>query len=158
MKGSKKVIDVLSEALAEELTAVNQYFLHAEMCGNWGYGKLASLIKKNAIGEMKHAEELIERILFLDGIPDMTKYMQIKIGKKIPEMLQNDLKLELNAIKMYNKSIDTARKEGDDGSADLLRKLLLDEEEHADWLETQVDQIKEIGLENYLTIWVGTEG
>jgi bacterioferritin len=157
MKGSKKVIDVLSEALAEELTAVNQYFLHAEMCANWGYGKLAGFIKKNAIGEMKHAEELIERILFLDGIPNMSKYMPIKIGRKVPEMLKNDMNLELGAIKMYNKGIAIARNEGDDGSADLLRKLLLDEEEHADWLETQLDQIKEIGLENYLTLWVSPE-
>jgi len=157
MKGSKKVIAVLSEALAEELTAVNQYFLHAEMCENWGYGKLAGIIKKNAIGEMKHAEELIERILFLEGIPDMTHYMPIKIGKKVPEMLKNDMNLELGAVKMYNKGIAIARNERDDGSADLLRKLLLDEEEHADWLETQLDQIKEIGLENYLTLWVSPE-
>lgn len=158
MKGSKKVIEALAEGLAEELSAINQYFLHAEMCDNWGYGKLASHIKKNAIGEMKHAEGLIERILFLDGFPNMEGYVPLKIGKTIPEMFKNDLNLELGAVKMYNKNIELARKEGDDGSADLLHKLLLDEEEHADWLETQLDQIKQIGLENYLTLWVGEEG
>ena len=158
MKGNAKVIGVLSDALAEELTAVNQYFLHAEMCENWGYGKLGDYIKKNAIGEMKHAEELIERILFLEGFPDMARYMPIRIGKKIPEMIRNDLKLELGAVKMYNDSIRIARAAGDDGSAELLKKLLLDEEEHVDWLENQLEQIEQLGLENYLTLWVGEEG
>ena len=157
MKGDEKVIAILSDALAEELTAVNQYFLHAEMCENWGYGKLGDYIKKNAIGEMKHAETLIERILFLEGHPDMARYMPIKIGRKIPEMIQNDLRLELGAVKMYNDGIKTARAAGDDGSADLLSKLLLDEEEHVDWLENQLEQIEQMGLENFLTLWVGEE-
>jgi bacterioferritin len=153
MKGDKAVIKVLNKALVEEITAVLQYFLHAEMCENLGYGKLGDFIKKNSIGEMKHAEELIERILYLEGDPDMNP-LPLKIGKKIPEMIGYDLKLEQGAIKMYNDGIKLAREKGDDGSAELLKKLLLDEEEHEDWLETQLDQIDQIGLENYLTIWV----
>ncbi len=156
MKGDKAVIKVLNEALAEELTAVMQYFLHAEMCENWGYGKLCNFIKKNSIGEMKHAEELIERILYLEGTPDLAP-LPLKIGKDVPDLLKNDFKLEQGAIKMYNAGIKLAREKGDDGSAELLKKLLLDEEEHEDWLETQLDLIKEVGLENYLASWIGDE-
>ncbi|KPK88652.1 bacterioferritin [bacterium SM23_31] len=157
MKGDKKVLEVLSEALAEELTAVNQYFLHAEIFESWGYGRLSANIKKISVEEMKHAEKLIERILFLDGQPDMTRYLQIKIGTKIPEMLKNDLDAEQNAVKLYNDAIKTAMAANDDGSAQLLRQLLKDEEEHFDWFDTQLEQIEQIGLEIYLTMWVEGE-
>jgi len=157
MKGDEKVLEILGHALSEELTAVNQYFLHAEMCESWGYGKLSANIKKISVEEMKHAEKLIERILFLDGQPDMTRYLQIKIGTKIPEMLKNDLDAEQNAVKLYNDAIKTAMAANDDGSAQLLRQLLKDEEEHFDWFDTQLEQIEQIGLEIYLTMWVEGE-
>jgi len=151
MKGSEKVIAVLNEALHEELTAINQYFLHAEMCENWGYEKIAKDVRKLSIVEMKHAERLIERILFLDGFPNMAAPVQLKIGKAVNQQLQNDLNLELSAVKLYNQAVKLARAEGDNGSAELLKAILLDEEDHADWQETQLSLIKEIGNELYLS-------
>jgi bacterioferritin len=153
MRGNAKVIDHLNEALREELTAINQYFLHAEMCHNWGYHGLGDSIKKQSIGEMKHAEELIERILFLDATPKM-EYLDLTIGGNVREQLEADLALEINAVKMYNDAIAAARDAGDDASRNLFTKLLADEEEHVDWLESQVHQIKEMGYERYLTMQV----
>ena len=150
MKGSPKVIEELNKALREELTAINQYFLHAEMCENWGYDRLSDYIKKQSIGEMKHAEALMERILFLDGTPSM-KPLELTIGKNVQEMLQSDLDLELSAVKAYNAAIQIAVAEKDNGSRDLLVVLLKDEEDHVDWLEAQMHQIKELGYERYLT-------
>ncbi len=151
MRGNKEVIAILNEALKEELTAVNQYILHAEMCENWGYERLSEHIKKNAIGEMKHAEMLIERILFLDAMPKMAETLPLNIGDNVKSQLENDLKLELSAVTMYNNGIKKARERGDNASADLLEKLLKDEEEHVDWLESQLHMIKELGYENYLS-------
>ena len=151
MKGNPKVIALLNEALKEELTAINQYFLHAEMCENWHYDKLGEFIKKQSIGEMKHAEELIERILFLDGTPTMTELMQITVGKNVREQLESDLKLEIDACAMYNRAAEVARNEGDNASRELFERLLKDEEEHVDWLEAQVHQINEMGYERYLS-------
>jgi bacterioferritin len=151
MKGNPKVIAHLQEALREELTAINQYFLHAEMCENWKYEKLAKFIKKQSIDEMKHAEALIERILFLDGTPSMTETLEINVGANVRAQIESDLKLELNAVEMYNKAIEVARVEGDNASRELLERLLRDEEEHVDWLEAQVHQMKELGYERYLT-------
>ncbi len=150
MKGNPKVIAVLNEALKSELTAINQYIVHAEMCENWGFKKLAATTKKNSIGEMKHAEELIERILYLDGTPNMSDYFKILIGKNVPEQLQNDLDLEVDAVKRYNAGITVCVTAGDNGSRDLLVTLLKDEEGHIDYLEAQLHQIKEMGLQNYL--------
>ncbi|MCS6951228.1 MAG: bacterioferritin [Bryobacterales bacterium] len=150
MRGHKEVIAILNEALKEELTAVNQYMVHAEMCENWGYERLGEHIKKNAIGEMKHAEALIERILFLDGMPRMGETLPLNIGETVKAQLENDLKLELGAVTMYNNGIKKARELGDNASADLLEKLLKDEEGHVDWLEAQLHMIKEVGYENYL--------
>jgi bacterioferritin len=133
------------------LTAISQYFLHAEMCENWKYEKLAKFIKKQSIDEMKHAEILMERILFLDGTPSLTELLQIKVGQNVKEQIENDLKLELNAVTMYNHSIQIARDEGDNASRDLFERLLKDEESHADWLEAQLHQIAEIGYERYLS-------
>ena len=155
MQGNPKVIAELNTALKEELTAINQYFLHAEMCENWKYDKLASYIKKQSIDEMKHAESLIERILFLDGTPNMTELLQINIGQNVKEQLESDLKLEMNAVAMYNTSIQIARDEGDNASRELFERLLKDEEAHVDWLEAQVHQIKEIGYERYLSQQIG---
>src|SRR5215475_7681430 len=154
MKGSPKVIEELNKALREELTAINQYFLHAEMCENWGYEKLSKYIKKQSIGEMKHAEVLMERILFLDGTPSM-KPLDLTVGKNVQEMLQSDLELELGAVKDYNTAIQVAVAEKDNGSGDLFVALLKDEEEHVDWLEAQIHQIKELGYERYLTMQLG---
>jgi bacterioferritin len=151
MRGNKKVIEQLNLALREELTAINQYFLHAEMCHNWGYHALGDFIKKQSIDEMKHAEELIERILFLDATPNMEP-MDLSVGQNVKAQLEADLKLETNAVAMYNKAVQIAREQGDDQSRDLFSKLLKDEEEHVDWLEAQLHQIKEMGYERYLSI------
>ncbi len=155
MKGNKKVIEVLNEALSEELTAINQYMVHSEMCENWGYGKLGSFIKKESIDEMKHAEQLIERILFLEGVPVMNKYHKLNIGQTVPEMIGNDLALELDAVAMYNGMIAAATDAKDNGTAELFKKLLKDEEAHVDGLEEQQDLIKGMGLENYLALQAG---
>jgi bacterioferritin len=151
MKGNPKVIAELNAALKEELTAINQYFLHAEMCENWKYNKLGDFIKKQSIDEMKHAEMLIERILFLDATPTMSEAMQLNVGQNVRDQLQADLKLEIGAVAMYNNAIKIAREEGDNASRELFERLLKDEEEHVDWLEAQVHQIKEIGYERYLS-------
>jgi bacterioferritin len=154
MKGSPKVLAELNRALREELTAINQYFLHAEMCENWGYRRLSEYIKKQSIGEMKHAESLMERILFLDGTPSMQP-LDVKIGSTVKAMIENDLALEHGAVKMYNDAVALAVKEGDDGSRDLFERLVKDEEEHVDFLEAQTHQIKELGYENYLAEQMG---
>ena len=152
MKGNPKVIDALNEALGEELMAINQYFVHAEMCENWGYKKLSAFDKKNSIDEMKHAEALIERILFLDGQPNMSNIKPLKVGQKVPEMIDSDLKLELNAVAMYNRLINLARDASDQGTVELFKKLLKDEEGHVDGLEEQEGQIKDMGLQVYLSV------
>jgi len=156
MKGSHKVIEELNKALREELTAINQYFLHAEMSENWGYERLSEYIKKQSIGEMKHAEALIERILFLDGTPTM-KPLDLTVGKNLQEMLQSDLDLELSAVEQYNAAIQIAVAEKDNGSRDLFVALLKDEEDHVDWLEAQMHQISELGYERYLTMQMGEQ-
>jgi len=153
MRGNEKVIAHLNEALREELTAINQYFLHAEMCHNWGYHGLGAYIKKQSSDEMKHAEELIERLLFLDATPKM-EYLDLNIGGNVKEQLEADLALEINAVAMYNNAVKAAREAGDDQSRELFSKLLKDEEEHVDWLEAQVHQMKEMGYERYLTLHV----
>ena len=151
MKGNAKVIAALNEALQEELLAINQYFLHAEMCENWKYERLAQKIKKESIDEMKHAEKLIERILFLDATPTLTGPTSLKVGKNVREQLASDLELEYHAVKMYNAAVQLAREERDNTSADLFEDLLEDEEGHVDWLEAQLHQIEEIGYERYLS-------
>jgi bacterioferritin len=150
MRGIPQVIDQLNQALREELTAINQYFLHAEMCHNWGYHKLGDYIRKQSIDEMKHAEELIERLLFLDATPKM-EYLDLTVGTSVRTQLESDLKLEEKAVAMYNKAVQVARDAGDDTSRELFSKLLKDEEEHVDWLEAQMHQIKEMGYERYLS-------
>ena len=151
MKGNPKVIEQLNRALREELTAINQYFVHAEMCENWGYDRLSKYIKKQSIGEMKHAEKLMERILFLDGTPSMEP-LALAIGGNVKAMIQADLKLEVEAVAMYNEAVRIASDEKDNGSRDLFVALLKDEEDHVDWLEAQMHQIGELGYERYLTM------
>jgi len=156
MLGNPKVIEQLNLALREELTAINQYFLHAEMCENWGYAKLSGYIKKQSIDEMKHAETLIERILFLDGSPSMEP-LALTVGSTVKDMIQSDLNLEVNAVSMYNEAVQIAMENKDNGSRDLFVKLLKDEEEHVDWLEAQLHMIQEIGYECYLSMQLKEE-
>jgi bacterioferritin len=151
MQGNPKVIALLNEALKEELTAINQYFLHAEMCENWHYSKIGGFVRKQSIDEMKHAEALIERILFLDGTPNMTEAIKLTVGQNVREQLESDLKLEIDAVAMYNRAVKTARDEQDNASRELFERLLKDEEAHVDWLEAQLHQIHEIGYERYLS-------
>jgi len=150
MKGNEKVLEQLNRALREELTAINQYFVHAEMDENWGYDRLAERIKKTSIAEMKHAEALIERILFLDGTPTMEP-LALDIGKDVKAALAADLKAELAAVALYNEAAKIATENMDHGSRDLFVKLLRDEEGHVDWYEAQLYEIDEMGYERYLS-------
>ncbi len=150
MKGNDKVIEQLNARLVEELTAINQYMVHAEMCGNWKYDKLHKEIEKRAIVEMKHAEKLIERILFLEGRPTVSKLHDMNIGQEVPQMHQNDLGAEIGAVQGYNSSIRIAVEAADNGTKDLLESILEQEEGHVDWIEAQLDQIKQVGLQYYL--------
>jgi len=151
MKGNEKLITALNERLADELTAINQYMVHAEMCENWGYGKLHKAIEKQAIDEMHHAEWLIQRIIFLDGAPTVTKLNQIKIGKTVLEIVSNDQEAEITGLQAYNTAIKLAHEVVDEGSVELLTKILKMEEGHVDWAEIQRAQIDQVGIENYLT-------
>ncbi|MBC7963976.1 MAG: bacterioferritin [Steroidobacteraceae bacterium] len=150
MKGNEKVIETLNARLAEELTAINQYFVHSEMCENWGYERLHAMIRKRSIDEMKHAEKLIARILFLDGKPIVSHLLKMNIGKEVSEFHANDHSAEVDAIRGYNESIRLAVELGDNGSRELLESILKDEEEHIDLIEAQLDQIKQMGVQNYL--------
>src|SRR5579884_4014987 len=151
VKGDAKVIAVLNEVLKAELTAINQYFLHAEMCENWGYERLAKLVKKESIEEMVHAEKLMERILYLDGTPNMSDYFKINIGSNVQQQFRNDLQVEYDAVKRLNEGIHLCSQMHDSGTRELLETLLTDEEHHIDWLEAQLHMIEEIGLERYLS-------
>jgi len=150
MKGSPKVIDLLNDVLTNELTAVNQYFLHARMCENWGYDRLWHKVRAESIDEMKHADKVIERILYLEGFPNVQRLGNIKIGQTVDEQMKVDLDLEKAAIPVLNRGIELCRSEGDNGTADLLEDVLEDEEEHANWLEAQLTLIQQVGLPNYL--------
>ena len=150
MKGNEKVIAALNDFLADELTAVNQYIVHSEMCANWGYGKLHSAIEKRAIEEMKHAEKLIARILYLEGLPIVSELKKMSIGAKVDAQLKNDHAAEAGAIKAYNEGVRLCLELGDNGTRELIEDNLQDEETHIDWLEAQLDQIEQMGLKNYL--------
>jgi bacterioferritin len=150
MKGDRKIIDLLNDVLTAELTAINQYFVHSEMCDNWGYKRLHDIIRKHSFGEMKHAEELIERVLFLEGIPNMQRLGKINIGENVPEIFNVDLALELDALPRLNKGIEVCREAGDNTSRQLIDEILKDEEEHVDWLEEQIALIAQVGAQNYL--------
>jgi bacterioferritin len=151
MKGDTRIIDLLNEVLTGELTAINQYFLHAKMCKNWGYDYLGHHIRKESIDEMKHAEVLTERVLFLDGLPNLQRLGKLSIGQNVPEILKNDLGLEMVAVPLLNKGIQLCRDAGDNGSEDLLTRILVSEEEHVDWLESQLELIKQMGEAQYLS-------
>ena len=150
MKGDPRVIEILNDVLTAQLTSINQYFVHAEMCENWGYERLQKVIRKHSIGEMKHAEELIERVLFLEGIPNVQRLWPIRIGENVHEIFKADYALEMEALPRLNQGIETCRELGDNNTRRLLEEILEDEEKHVDWLEAQLSLIEQVGLQNYL--------
>jgi bacterioferritin len=150
MRGNDKVIAALNMLLADELTAINQYMVHSEMCANWGYGELHEAIEKRAITEMKHAEMHIGRIIFLEGLPIVSKLNPLHIGATVLGQFKDDLSAEQGAVGAYNEAVKLAVEVGDNGTRAMLESILKDEEEHLDWLETQLDQIEQIGIQNYL--------
>jgi len=155
MQGQTKVIDALNDALTVELTAINQYFCQAKMCKNWGYMRLAKKHYSESMGEMKHAEMLIDRILFLEGVPEIARYDVIRVGTNIQEQFENDLKLEMNGVQLYNQAIDLCIQLKDGGSREMMERILEESEEHVDWLETQLGLIQQVGLQNYLQEQIG---
>jgi bacterioferritin len=157
MKGNPQIVELLNEVLTNELTAVNQYFLHARICENWGYERLWKKVRAESIDEMKHADEIIERVLFLEGMPNVQRLGKVNIGETVPEQLHLDLELERKALGVLNAGIETCRKAGDNGSAELLEHILEDEEEHANWLEAQLSLVEQVGLQNYLAQQVKEE-
>jgi bacterioferritin len=151
MKGHAKVLEILNDLLTNELTSVNQYFVHAKMCENWGYQRLASKVREESIDEMKHADRLISRILYLDGVPNLQRLGKVNVGQTVHEQLTLDLELERGAIVFLQTSIETVRSLGDYGTFELMNDILVSEEEHADWLESQLSLVEQVGLENYLS-------
>jgi bacterioferritin len=150
MKGNEEVINLLNQLLTNELTAINQYFIHAKMCANWGYERLAHKVREESIDEMKHAELVIERILFLEGVPNLQRYHKLKVGETVKEQLESDLQVEYAAIAFLNQGVEASRKANDNASEDLFTKILVSEEEHTDWIETQLELIRQVGEQNYL--------
>jgi bacterioferritin len=151
MKGNTKLVEALNEVLTAELTGINQYFIHAKMCENWGYHRLYEANRKESIDEMKHADELIERILFLEGIPNMQRLGKVKVGETVPQQLELDLALEVEAVARLNKAIELAVEVHDHGTREQLEKILTSEEEHVNYLEAQLELIKQVGEQNYLS-------
>ena len=151
MQGDPGVMELLNDVLTAELTAVNQYFAHAKLCHHWGYERLAEKVRAESIDEMKHVEELADRILYLEGMPNFQRLYSVRVGETVPEQFELDLATERESIKRLNDGIATCVRVGDNGTRELLAHLLVDEEEHADWLETQLEAIRQIGVENYLT-------
>jgi bacterioferritin len=157
MKGDPQVIEALNRALTVELTAINQYFCQAKMCKNWGFLKLAAKHYHESMGEMKHAEKLIDRILFLEGTPEIARYDVIRVGTDVKEQFENDLQLEMSGVKHYNYTIELCTQLKDNGSRELVEPILVESEEHVDWLETQLGLIAAVGLQNYLTEQMGED-
>lgn len=157
MKGDAAIIDALNGALTIELTAINQYFCQAKMCKNWGFNKLADKHYHESMGEMKHAEMLIDRLLFLEGVPEIARYDVIRVGTNVKEQFENDLVLETKGVKAYNAAIVLCTQKTDSVTRDLLERIAVESEEHVDWLETQLDLIKSVGLELYLSQQMGEQ-
>src|SRR5262245_26829072 len=157
MKGDPQVIDALNRALTVELTAINQYFCQAKMCQNWGYMRLYHNHYHESMGEINHSEKLIERILFLEGVPEIARYDVIRVGADVREQFENDLKLEMTGVQHYNATVDLCIRLKDNGTRDLIEPILTESEEHVDWLETQLSLIDSVGLQNYLTEQMGED-
>jgi bacterioferritin len=151
VKASEEVLALLNNLLTNELTAINQYYVHAKMCENWGYERLAAKVKAESIDEMRHADQVITRILFLEGIPNLQRYHQLHVSETVKEQLESDLQLEYAAIAFLNQGIETSRRAGDNATEHMMTKILVSEEEHTDWLEAQLELIKQVGEANYLT-------
>ncbi len=158
MKGDAQVIELLNQVLANELVAISQYFLHARLCENWGYERLWKKVRAESIDEMKHADRVIERILYLDGHPNLQKLGKLQIGETVVEQLKSDLALEKRAIPVLNDGIALCRDQGDNGTAELLEEILVDEEEHANWLEAQLTLVSQVGAQNYLAEQMKEDG
>ena len=150
MRGDPEIIELLNEVLTAELTAINQYFIHAKMCDNWGFARLADKVRDESIDEMKDAEAVIERILYLEGVPNLQRLGSVKVGETVPEQFELDLAVEVAAVERYNRAVALAMAKGDNGTRELFERRLLGEEHHADWLERQIELIRQVGLENYL--------
>jgi bacterioferritin len=150
VRADDDIIEVLNEVLTAELTAINQYFIHAKMCDNWGYERLGSKIREESIDEMRHAEKIVDRILYFDGMPNMQRLFPLKVGETVAEQFRNDLDVEIAAIERLNRGVALAVERTDNGSRELLAGILVDEEQHADWLETQLAAIAQLGEANYL--------
>ena len=157
MQGKQIIIDALNGGLTIELTAINQYFVQSKMCKNWGLNRLGDKHFHESLGEMKHAEKLIDRIIFLEGVPEIARYDVIRVGNTVEEQFQNDLELEVKGVHAYNEAIALCIREDDAGSREIMEELLVESEEHVDWLEAQVDLISKMGIENYLTTQVGDD-
>ena len=157
MQGKQRVIDALNAGLTIELTAINQYFVQSKMCANWGLMRLAKKHYVESIGEMKHAEKLIDRIIFLEGVPEIARYDVIRVGTEVKEQFENDLALETNGVHAYNAAIKICLEENDAGSRDMLETILVESEEHVDWLDTQLDLISKMGMPNYMVTQVGED-
>lgn len=155
MQGNGEVIELLNEVLTGEMTAINQYFVHAKMCGNWGFARLEEKVREESVEEMRHAESLVERILFLDGVPNLQRLGSLLIGETVEEQFASDLALELRAVDLLRRAIAVTWEAGDTGSRELFEHILVDEEEHIDWLETQQAAIERTGIENYLAEQLG---
>ena len=151
MKGDNEVLAALNELLTAELTAINQYYAHFKMCANWGFAALAAKKREEAMEEMRHADRLMDRILYLEGMPNFQRLYSVRVGETVPEQFELDLATERDSIKRLNDGIATCVRLGDNGTRELLAHMLVDEEEHADWLETQLEAIRQVGVENYLT-------
>src|SRR3982750_1610280 len=150
MKGNDQILSLLNQLLTNELTAINQYFIHAKMCENWGFERLAHKIREESIDEMRHADQVISRILFLEGVPNVQRYHKLHVGETVKEQLESDLQVEYSAIAFLTQGIEGARKTGDNATEDLMTKILVGEESHTDWLETQLELIRQVGEQNYL--------
>jgi bacterioferritin len=150
MKGNEEVLSLLNQLLTNELTAINQYFVHAKMCQNWGYERLGDKLREESIDEMRHADLVISRILFLEGVPNLQRLNKLHVGETVREQLESDLQLEYSAIAFLNEGIDAARKASDNATEDMMTKILVSEEVHTDWIETQLELIRQVGEQNYL--------
>lgn len=155
MKSTDEILTLLNELLTNELTAINQYFVHAKMCENWGFGKLAAKLRAESIDEMRHADQVISRILFLEGVPNLQRYNKLHVGETVKEQLESDLQLEYAAIQFLQAGIKSSREAGDNASEDLFTKILVAEEQHTDWIETQLELIRQVGEQNYLAQQIG---
>jgi bacterioferritin len=155
VQGNPEIIELLNDVLSAELTAVNQYFVHAKMCSNWGFGRLGDHVRDESIDEMRHAEALVERILYFDGLPNLQRLLPLHVGETVPEQFRNDLEVEYAAVERLNRGIAAATAAADNGTRHLLEEILVSEEEHIDWLETQLEAIRQVGEQQYLAEQLG---